>query len=454
MRKILETKRLILREMVLEDFEDLKSVISDPETMKYYAKPYDDNGVMRWINWCIDSYKKNGFGLYALIYKENMQMIGDSGISLQLIDNELKPEIGYHIHRDYQNQGLGTEITRAIKDYFFTHFNYKEVYSYMNKENIPSIKLALKNGMSFVKEYKNLDEEDLLVYKITREEWRKNYQGLINNIPYVKLNNGYLMPSLGLGTWQIPNETLPKVIEEAYELGYRHFDSAIDYQNEEYVGAGINILNKREDVFVTTKILHNTKTYLEAKEAINNSLRVMNLDYIDLILIHSPKPWPELASNSPKTYFLENLEVWRALEEAYNYGKVRAIGLSNFSIVDMENIIKNGKIKPQVLQIRAHIGHMPLKDIAYATNNNIVVVSSSPLAHGSLKREEELYNIASKYHVSLEQLALRFLLNLGIVPIPKASSYGHLKANIELDFDISKEDMAYLLNYKEVDVYY
>ena len=167
---ILETKRLILREMVDTDFDALKKVISDPINMKYYPKPYDDLGVNRWRKWCIDSYKKNGFGLWAAVLKETNEMIGDCGVSMQYIDNEWKPEIGYHLRLDCHNQGIGREMSQAVRDYFFTHFDYDEVYSYMNKDNIPSIKTAEANGMKYSHQY-IAHGEDCSVYRITRKEW-------------------------------------------------------------------------------------------------------------------------------------------------------------------------------------------------------------------------------------------------------------------------------------------
>ena len=172
MNIILETNRLILREMNDDDFASLKKVISDPENMKYYPKPYDDDGVNRWINWCKSSYQKYGFGLWSVILKETGEMIGDCGVSMQFINDDWRPEIGYHLRKDYHRQGIGKEMTEAVKDYFFTHFNYDEVYSYMNKDNIPSIKTAEVNGMTF----RNMLEhgkEICRVYSITRVEWKK-----------------------------------------------------------------------------------------------------------------------------------------------------------------------------------------------------------------------------------------------------------------------------------------
>lgn len=171
MKTILETKRLILREMNDDDFNALKKVISDPDNMIYYPKPYDDNGVTRWINWCKDSYQKHGFGLWAVVLKSSGEMIGDCGVSMQFIDDEWKPEIGYQLRLDYHLQGLGKEMTQAVRDYFFDHFDYDEVYSYMEKDNLPSYKTAEANGMTFRHFFKAKDGNECRVYSITRKEW-------------------------------------------------------------------------------------------------------------------------------------------------------------------------------------------------------------------------------------------------------------------------------------------
>ena len=169
---MLETKRLILRKMSDDDFDALKKVLSDPVNMKYYPKPYDDEGVMRWIDWCKSSYEQYGFGLWAVIYKETGEMIGDCGISMQQIGDEMKPEIGYHLRLDYHQQGVGKEMSQAVRDYFFSNYEYDEVYSYMGVDNIPSIRTAEANGMTFRHLFKS-KFGDCKVYSITRKEWEK-----------------------------------------------------------------------------------------------------------------------------------------------------------------------------------------------------------------------------------------------------------------------------------------
>jgi len=166
----METERLRFRKINDGDFDNLKAIISDGETMKYYPEPYDDNGVNRWIKWCKACYEKRGFGLFALILKSSGEFIGDCGITLQRINGKEAFEIGYHINKKYHNKGYGCEASRYMRDYFFSNTEYDEVYSYMNAENVPSRRLAEKNGMTLSEEYEE-GGMTLAVYKITRREW-------------------------------------------------------------------------------------------------------------------------------------------------------------------------------------------------------------------------------------------------------------------------------------------
>ena len=164
---VIETERLILREMNFDDFDALYSILSDPVNMKYYEKPYDENGTIRWINWNLDNYKTYGFGLFAVILKETNQMIGDCGVTMQIINKKIRPEIGYHFNLNYHNKGYATEAAKAVKEYMFKNTTFKELYTYTTKENLPSQKVAIKNGMSFVEEYID-GNEHLVVYKVDK----------------------------------------------------------------------------------------------------------------------------------------------------------------------------------------------------------------------------------------------------------------------------------------------
>ena len=172
MKFILETNRLILREITDGDFPMLKKVIRDHD-----GTPYEDEYVWKWLNWCKDCYQKYNFGLWAVIYKETGEMMGNCGVSMQFIDDEWKPEIGYHLRKDYHRQGLGKEVTRAIRDYFFTHYDYDEVYSYMDVNNIASYKTAEANGMKYLHNYVTKQGQECRVYRISKDEWKKLKDG-------------------------------------------------------------------------------------------------------------------------------------------------------------------------------------------------------------------------------------------------------------------------------------
>lgn len=165
---VIETKRLILREYTMDDFDELYTLLSDPITMKHYIKPYDKDGTKRWINWCINSYKTYGFGLWAIVLKETNTFIGDCGLSMQLIDGESLPEIGYHIKKEYWRKGYGKEAANAVKEWAFNNTKFDKLYSYMTKDNVASYKTAESIGLKRIKEYV-AGEEVLLVYTIERE---------------------------------------------------------------------------------------------------------------------------------------------------------------------------------------------------------------------------------------------------------------------------------------------
>ena len=169
---IIETKRLILREYNIEDYNDLYEILSDRETMEHYPKPYDEKGVRGWIQWNIENYAKYGFGLWAVVLKETGKMIGDCGITIQNIDGDLLPEIGYHIHKNYWRKGFGSEAARAVRDWAFENTEYDRLYSYMKYTNIGSYSTASAIGMKKVKEYPDEIDTVTYVYAITREEWK------------------------------------------------------------------------------------------------------------------------------------------------------------------------------------------------------------------------------------------------------------------------------------------
>ena len=266
------------------------------------------------------------------------------------------------------------------------------------------------------------------------------------------LSNGVGIPKLGLGTWFISDTNVVQAVKEAAKIGYRHIDTAQAYQNERGVGEGIRACGvKREDMFVTTKLAAEVKSYQEAVVSIDHSLKTLGLDYIDMMLIHSPKPWREF--HGEDHYFEGNREAWRALEEAYQAGKLRAIGLSNFEKADLDNILESNSVKPMVNQILAHISNTPKELIQYTQDQGILVEAHSPIAHGELMKNQEVLKIAENYGVTVPQLSIRYVLQLGLLPLPKTASPAHMKENADVDFVISEEDMAYLKNMEQIEDY-
>ena len=152
---VLETDRLTLREYVTEDFDALFEIVSDIETMQHYPAPFDEDKTRSWIQWNLDNYKKCGFGLWAVVLKETGEFIGDCGITIQDIDGEMLPEIGYHIHKKYWRKGFAKEAARAVRDWVFLNTQYDIIYSYMKYTNVGSYSTALANGMKKVKEYQD-----------------------------------------------------------------------------------------------------------------------------------------------------------------------------------------------------------------------------------------------------------------------------------------------------------
>lgn len=266
------------------------------------------------------------------------------------------------------------------------------------------------------------------------------------------LENGVQIPKLALGTWQIDNDQVTTVVESALANGYRHIDTAVEYQNESGVGKGIKASGlDRAQVFVTTKIPSHIKTYAEAKQTIESSLASLQVDYLDLVLIHAPKPWKELFAHSEKNYDQANLAVWKAMEEYHQAGKIRAIGVSNFEIADLQNLIDHAEVQPMVNQVRVHIGHVPTEIIEYCQKHHILVEAFSPNATGKLLHNETVVQMAEKYRVSVPQLSLRFDLQLVVLPLPKTTHQEYLIQNAQLDFEIDQADMEQLLAVPEVD---
>lgn len=177
----------------------------------------------------------------------------------------------------------------------------------------------------------------------------------------------------------------------------------------------------------------------------------MGLDYLDMMIIHSPQPWLEV-NQSDDRYVEGNRAAWRALEDAYKEGKLKAIGISNFQIGDIESLLETAEVKPMVNQILLHISNTPLELVEYCQKRGIVVEAYSPIAHGEILNQPEIKVIADKYGVTIPQLCIRYTLQLGAIALPKTADPEHMKSNAEVNFEISAEDMETLKNFKKLKI--
>lgn len=257
-----------------------------------------------------------------------------------------------------------------------------------------------------------------------------------------ELANGVKIPKIGFGTWRV------KQGKEAYESvllalknGYRHIDTATVYRNEKSIGQAIKDSGlDRGLIFVTTKLPSQIKTYDGAVKEFNKSLKRLDLDYIDLYLIHAPWPWTAIGTN----HTAGNIEAWRAMIDLYKANRVWAIGVSNFAIGDIEPLIAATGFVPHVNQMPFYVGKPQLNNRAYCQKNNILFEAYSPLMSGRVFKLAIVKKLAIKYGVSAAQIALRYTIQQNTLPLPKSTHEERIINNANLDFVIATEDMEKL----------
>ena len=270
------------------------------------------------------------------------------------------------------------------------------------------------------------------------------------------LLNGVKIPCIGFGTWQTPDgEVAYESVLAALKCGYRHIDTATAYGNEESVGKAINDFlksgeAKRSDLFITTKLHNKDHDYEATKNAIERSLSLLGLDYLDLYLIHWPNPiffrdnWAKAKAGS-----------WKAMEEAYESGKIRAIGLSNFFERHIDKLMETAKIPPMVNQIKICPGIAQPELVKFCKDRNMEVEGYSPLGTGGSFKSEVLKRIAQKYGKSIAQVCVRWSLQQGAIPLPKSVNPERIAQNSQVfDFSLEDEDCKAIaeINYAELGI--
>ena len=259
---------------------------------------------------------------------------------------------------------------------------------------------------------------------------------------FFTLNNGVKIPVIGFGTWQMADgEECYNACLSALRAGYRHIDTAYVYGNEASVARAIRDSGlTRKDVFLTTKLPADIKSYDGAREYFEKSLKNLDTDFIDLYLIHAPWPWHDVGGD----YTEGNIVAWRAMIDLYKEGKVRSIGVSNFHANNIQALIEETGFVPAVNQIRYFIGNTQNEITDFCQNLGILVEAYSPLATGAITEHEDLIQVARAYGVSVAQVCIRYCIERGLLPIPKSVNENRIKENLDVDFKIEKEDMEYL----------
>lgn len=257
-----------------------------------------------------------------------------------------------------------------------------------------------------------------------------------------KLSNGVEIPCIGFGTWQTPNgDVAVQAVQCALESGYRHIDTAAVYGNEASVGKAIRMSGvRREELFVTTKLWNNRHSYDQALKAFDESLDKLGLDYLDLYLIHWPNP---IDLREGDRWIQANAEAWRAMEELYEAGRIRAIGISNFRVHHMEALLKTAKVVPHVNQIRLCPGDTQDETVAFSRAHGMLAEAYSPLGIGRIFEVPEMQALAQKYGRSIAQICIRWSLQRGYLPLSKSVTPSRIQENLKVfDFALDDEDVS------------
>ncbi|MDK2966675.1 aldo/keto reductase [Lacrimispora sp.] len=260
------------------------------------------------------------------------------------------------------------------------------------------------------------------------------------------LSNGVKIPCVGFGTWKAPNgETAVNAVKQALKAGYRHIDTAALYYNEESVGTGIKESGiPREEIFVTSKLQNGEHGYQETLNAFETTMKNLNLDYLDLYLIHWPNP-----IKSRHEWQAANAGTWKAFEELYEAGRIRSIGVSNFRRHHLEELMKTANVAPMVNQIRLCPGDTQEELVSYLREQNILAEAYSPLGSGKIFEVPQMIALSEKYGKSIAQICIRWSLQMGFLPLPKSVTKERIEENAHVfDFELSEEDVSIIADLK------
>ncbi|MBO4927900.1 MAG: GNAT family N-acetyltransferase [Clostridiales bacterium] len=434
---VIETERLILRPLTVEDAQTaFDSWTSDPEVakyMRYYAHKSVDT-TKEWLKSVVANENSDTSFDWGFVLCESGELVGSGGLYYD--DEDGMFEIGYNFAKKVWGRGLATEAARAMIDFAFTTLHQTQLRGRHNIENKASGNVMKKCGFVY--------ERDCLDYMLedhaerTVSMYRLSKPGTPSNFI---LNNGIEIPPIGFGSYRSTlNDGIAPILQ-ALELGYRYIDTASFYKNEEDIGAALEQSGiQRSEIFLATKMWPTEMGYEETMEAFAGSCRKLRTDYIDLYLIH----WPKL-NPSDLQWRQKIRDTWRAMEELYEAGKCRAIGVCNFQPHHLQVILDDCKVVPMVDQLELHAGYIQQYTLDFCRAHGIVPQAWSPLGRMYFSEEPYLQKMAAQYGRPVSQLLLRFLNQSGIQIIPKSSHVDRMKENLDIfGFTINDEDMSFL----------
>lgn len=429
---ILETQRLILKPVSSKYAEEVfNNWTSDDRVAKYMRWPTHPN-VEVTRAWLSDEEKEednDGFFDFFIFIKKDEKLIGTIG----LYEKEDAFELGYNLMYDEWGKGYATEAAKCVLLFAIKELGVRRFIANHSIENPKSGSVMKKCG--FIRTGEGID------YKFTGEAMNVyTYEFNLDNPTYT-LENGVKIPAIGYGSFLSTEKGGYQTVLDALKCGYRYIDTAYFYKNEDEIGKAIKESGiKREDIFLCSKVWPTRMGYEETKLCFEDSCGSLGTDYIDLYLIHWPKK-----SQSDENWAELIKETWRAMEELYEQGRIKAIGLSNFLPHHIRPLLETAKIKPMVNQLELHAGYMQSETVKYCRTHNILVEAWSPLGRGAVLNNENVAAMAKKYQKSPAQILLKYLYQKQIVIIPKASSVERMNENKDIfDFYLSDDDVSIL----------
>ena len=429
----LETKSLLLRPLSVDDAQNAYDRwTSDPDVSRYmmYCTHQSIEETNEWLKY-VDINSDVAYDFAVCVKDEDNYLCGSCGV--YYIEEDQVFEVGYNIAKDHWRKGYGTEIMQALVEFLINDLHQTAIKGRYEIHNEVSGHIMKKCGFEYV-----YDEDDYKFDGVTKHDCHVLRFNVKGQKKHFELYNGVSFDPVAYGTYKAE----PGSVTKALKAGYRYFDTASFYKNEEMVGSELKASGiPREELFIASKIWPDEFGYKETFEAFERSISKLQTDHLDLYLIH----WP--IAEGDKQWKSRVVDTWNAMSELYKAGKIRAIGVSNFLPHHMKVILDNCEIKPMVDQLELHIGYMQQYAVDFCRANDIHVQAWSPLGRGRLKEDPVITKMAKKYLVSSEKLMLRFLNQNDISILPKSNDLARMTDNLDIfGFTIDDYDMSFLLS--------